>query len=209
MDRKFWLFHSLIYKAGGIIIVLLPLGPPDPGSNATIQQAVQWFWVPLLKDGHSFHTQNPPLRTDSPKHTGIVGASAASPTLVDKTKICLYIYIFIYLCIYWGERSEPHTCGENGKLSIYIYIYIYMVRTYSVYAFCPICAHRNISTLHTTACSRLGQDYRKAEQWESAQQELENGEEREALLARPRLIDGVLRDSAANGECSVYRAISL
>ena len=19
---------------------------------------------------------------------------------------------------YWGERSEPHTCGENGKLSI-------------------------------------------------------------------------------------------
>ena len=26
----------------------------------------------------------------------------------------------------WGERSEPHTCGENGKLSICIYIYIYM-----------------------------------------------------------------------------------
>ena len=25
---------------------------------------------------------------------------------------------------YWGERSEPHTCGENGKLSIYIYIYV-------------------------------------------------------------------------------------
>ena len=44
----------------------------------------------------------------------IIGASAASPTLVDKTKICLYI---------WGERSEPHTCGVNGKLSVYIYIY--------------------------------------------------------------------------------------
>ena len=44
----------------------------------------------------------------------------------------------------WGERSEPHTYGENGKLSIiylflyiyiYIYIYIYMVRTYSVYIY--------------------------------------------------------------------------
>ena len=56
-------------------------------------------------------------------------------------------------------------------------------------------------------CLLKRQDYRKAE---STQQGLENGEEREALLARPRLIiDGVLRDSAANGECSVYRAISL
>ena len=27
---------------------------------------------------------------------------------------------------YWGERSEPHTCGENGKLSIYIYIFTYI-----------------------------------------------------------------------------------
>ena len=25
----------------------------------------------------------------------------------------------------WGERSEPHTCGENGKLSIYMYIYMF------------------------------------------------------------------------------------
>ena len=59
-------------------------------------------------------------------------------------------------------------------------------------------------------CLLKRQGYRKAEQWESMQQGLENGEEREALLARPRLIiDGVLRDSAANGECSVYRAISL
>ena len=59
-----------------------------------------------------------------------------------------------------------------------------------------------------TACSR--DKTRKAEQWESTQQGFENGEEREALLARPRLIiDGVLRDSATSGECSVYRAISL
>ena len=57
---------------------------------------------------------------------------------------------------HWGERSEPHTCGENGKLSIYlfiyiyiyIYIFIYMVRAYSVYAFCPICARCNISALN-------------------------------------------------------------
>ena len=26
----------------------------------------------------------------------------------------------------WGEHSEPHTCGENGKLSVYLYIYIYI-----------------------------------------------------------------------------------
>ena len=26
---------------------------------------------------------------------------------------------------HWGERSEPHTCGENGKLSIYMYIMAY------------------------------------------------------------------------------------
>ena len=31
----------------------------------------------------------------------------------------------------WGERSEPHTCGENGKLSIYMYVCL--VRAYSVY----------------------------------------------------------------------------
>ena len=53
------------------------VGPSYYSSHSTrsriqcyyIQQAVQWFWVPLLKDGHSFHTQNPPLRTDSPKQT--------------------------------------------------------------------------------------------------------------------------------------------
>ena len=30
----------------------------------------------------------------------------------------------------WGERSEPHTCGENGKLSIYMFIcrYVWYVR---------------------------------------------------------------------------------
>ena len=59
-----------------------------------------------------------------------IGASAASPTLVDKTKICLYIYIFIY-----------------------IFIYIYMVRTYSVYTSCPICARCKISTLHVCSCN--------------------------------------------------------
>ena len=47
---------------------------------------------------------------------------------------------------YWGERSKPHTCGENGKLSISIYVC--MVCAYSVYTFCPICAQCNISTLH-------------------------------------------------------------
>ena len=51
--------------------------------------------------------------------------------------------------VYWGERSEPHTCGENGKLSICLFIY--MVRAYSVYTSCPICAWCNISTCHVVA----------------------------------------------------------
>jgi len=50
--------------------------------------------------------------------------------------------------------------------------------------------------------------YRKAEQWESTQ--LENNVERKAQLARQRLIiNSVLHDSAANGEFSVYRVMSL
>ena len=36
------------------------------------------------------------------------------------------------------DSGSPHTCGENGKLSIYMYVCL--VRAYSVYAFCPICA---------------------------------------------------------------------
>ena len=59
-------------------------------------------------------------------------------------------------------------------------------------------------------CLLKRQDYRKAEQWESTQQGLENGEKREALLARPTLIiDGVLRDSAANGECASVQSDQL
>ena len=30
----------------------------------------------------------------------VIGARCARPTLVDKTKICLYIYIYIYIFIY-------------------------------------------------------------------------------------------------------------
>ena len=47
--------------------------------------------------------------------------------------LCI-IYLFIY--IIGTSPSEPHTCGENGKLSICIYnicMYICLVRTYSVY----------------------------------------------------------------------------
>ena len=42
----------------------------------------------------------------------LIGASAASPTLVDKTKICLYIYIYIF---------------------IYLYIYIYGTCVFRIY----------------------------------------------------------------------------
>ena len=34
---------------------------------------------------------------------------------------------------YWGER-------EQKFVYLFICVYIYMVRAYSVYAFCPICA---------------------------------------------------------------------
>ena len=108
---------------------------------------------------------------------------------------------------YWGERSEPHTCGENRKLSIYIYIWYVRIPYMHSALFVRDAIFPHCTLNH---CLLKRQDYRKAEQWESTQQGLENGEEREALLATPRLIiDGVLRDSAANGECSVYRAISL
>ena len=44
----------------------------------------------------------------------------------------------------WGERSEPHTCGVNGKLSIYMYIIIYMyvwyVRIPYIYILPHLCA---------------------------------------------------------------------
>ena len=43
----------------------------------------------------------------------------------------------------WGERSEPHTCGENGKLSIYMYIYMYICIYICIYGTCVfrICIH--------------------------------------------------------------------
>ena len=42
---------------------------------------------------------------------------------------------------YWGE---PERAPHLWKI---VYIYVCMVRTYSVYAFCPICAWCNISTV--------------------------------------------------------------
>ena len=127
---------------------------------------------------------------------------------------------------------EPHTCSENGKLFIHIYIYIYifmficMVRAYSIYTSCPICEWCNIFTLHIGLCidsvtllsmiheATLAQETRQAGQkgWTVGvmQQGLENGDEREARLVRRRLIiNSVFHDSAANGECSVFKTISL
>ena len=81
----------------------------------------------------------------------------------------------------WGERSEPHTCGENGKLSIYLYIYIYIWYVRIPYMHSALFV-RDAIFLHyilgscITACSR--DKTRKAEQWESTQQGFENGEER-------------------------------
>ena len=67
---------------------------------------------------------------------------------------------------------------------------------------CPICKRCNISTLHVGSLLLKRQDKqdRKAEQWE--RWGLENGDEREARLARQRLIINVLRDTSVNGKCS-------
>ena len=131
----------------------------------------------------------------------VIGASLSEPHTSESNSA-----IFIY---YWGERSDPHTCGENGKLYIYIYIYIWYVHIPYIHSAIFV---RDAIFPHCTLnhCLLERQDYRKAEQWESTQQGLENGEEREALLARPRLIiDGVLRDSAANGECASVQSDQL
>ena len=89
---------------------------------------------------------------------------------------------------------------------------LYMVCAYSVYAFFPICAQFNISTLHIGSCKTLLAQETRLESLNSGNQrnrDLKNGEERVALLPGPTLIiDGVLRGSAANRECSMYRAIS-
>ena len=101
----------------------------------------------------------------------IIGASAASPTLVVKTENCLYVWYvripYIHSALFVCDAIFPH------------------------------CTH--VAT-QTSSTERLN----------SGQQGLENSEEREAGLARRILIiSGVLRYSAVNKECSVYRAISL
>ena len=90
---------------------------------------------------------------------------------------------------------------------LYIYIYIWYVRMPYMHsalfvrdAIFPHC----ILGSCITACSR--DKTRKAEQWESTQQGFENGEEREALLVRPRLIiDGacfVTLPPAGSAQCT-------
>ena len=79
----------------------------------------------------------------------------------------------------WGERSSPHTCGENGKLSICIYIcmyiyiciyiYVWYVRIPYIYTSCPICARCNISTLPVTT-GTVAQETRLKERLNSGNQ---------------------------------------
>ena len=89
---------------------------------------------------------------------------------------------------------SPHNALHSPSY-LFIYIYIWYVRIPYMHSALFV---RDAIFPHCTLnhCLLKRQDYRKVEQWESTQQGLENGEEREALLARPRLIiDGVLRDS--------------
>ena len=108
---------------------------------------------------------------------------------------------FIFNC--WGERSKPHPCGVNGKLSVYVYIYVWYVRIPYIYILPHLCAMQyfHIACWFTVARDKTS----KTERLNGGmQQGLENGEEKGAQLARRRFIINVLRDTAANGECSVY-----
>ena len=51
----------------------------------------------------------------------------------------------------WGERSEPHSCGENGF--IYVIICLYGTCVFRIYTSCLICARCNISTLQVSSCN--------------------------------------------------------
>ena len=67
-----------------------------------------------------------------------------------------------------------------------------------------MCAMQYFHNACNHCCSR---DTSRTERLNSGNQhnrDLKNGEEREARLARRRLIVNMLRDTAANGECSVY-----
>ena len=65
----------------------------------------------------------------------------------------------------WGERSEPHTCGVNGKLSIYLFhIYIYGTCVFRIYihpapfvrdAIFPHCKLVHVSTATVAQGTRL------------------------------------------------------
>ena len=65
------------------------------------------------------------------KHQCLIGASAASPTLVVKTENCLYVYI--YICIY-----------------------ICLVRAYSVYVYIlpHLCAMQYFHIVHVTTVAQ-------------------------------------------------------
>ena len=93
------------------------------------------------------YTRKMQTRLLSSVFVSVVGASAARPTLVVKTENCLYIYIYI-----WYIRI------------LYMHAALF-VRD----AILPHCTLNH--------CLLKRQDYRKAEQWESTQQGLENGED--------------------------------
>ena len=75
-------------------------------------------------------------------------------------RVNLHLWNDVQQIYNWGECSEPHTCGENGKLSIYIYVYICicLVRAYSVYIYIlpHLCAMQyfHIDCNHWHCCSR-------------------------------------------------------
>ena len=106
----------------------------------------------------------------------------------------------------WGERSEPHTCGENGKLSIYMYVWY--VRIPYIHILPHLCAMQYFHIACWCMLTTVVQERRLAGQkgWTVRTNVTGTWKRwgREARLARRRLVINMLRDTAANGECSVY-----
>ena len=78
----------------------------------------------------------------------LIGASAASPTLVDKTKICLFIgasaaspalVVKTENCLFIGASAASPTLVVKTENCLYIYIYIYIYIYTYIYIYLYIC----------------------------------------------------------------------
>ena len=94
-----------------------------------------------------------------------------------ETDLKLSTYLAQLMYVYWGKCSKPHTCGENGKLLIYLFFCLYGTCEFRKYILPYLCTLPWFIKPVLLMIKRQDQQDRKAEQWESTQQGLKNGEE--------------------------------